>query len=82
MSPRDGMNKQKIFYSKWKILKKKKKKRDITEYSIILPGVSSDLKQNQRCHLYVGPQSKVCVFSLSLFFLLNLFVGVKEDIAM
>ena len=60
----------------------KKKKRDITEYSIILPGVSSDLKQNQRCHLYVGPQSKVCVFSLSLFFLLNLFVGVKEDIAM
>lgn len=30
MSPRDGMNKQKIFYSKWKILKKKKK--DITEY--------------------------------------------------
>lgn len=42
------------------------KKKKITEYNIILPGVSSDLKQNQRCPLCVGTPctfSPLCLFS-------------------
>lgn len=63
---------------KFSILNGKYLKKKITEYNIILPGVSSDLKQNQRCHLYVGTQSTVYVLS-SLSFSPELICGEERE---